>query len=152
MSRAKPKQNLEVCGDCGALDATWASVNKGILLCTPCCSIHRSLGRHISQVKSLLKGSWHPNQLNMVYALNNNGANNIWEHALFENGSKLMKKKPTAKDSINIKQEYIKMKHVQCAFAFRESYEDGLYSVEMSWENSSMQVYAQLTWRPLLGC
>ncbi|CAH1969209.1 unnamed protein product [Acanthoscelides obtectus] len=130
MSRAKPKQNLEVCGDCGALDATWASVNKGILLCTPCCSIHRSLGRHISQVKSLLKGSWHPNQLNMVYALNNNGANNIWEHALFENGSKLMKKKPTAKDSINIKQEYIKMKHVQCAFAFRESYEDGLLSVE----------------------
>lgn len=84
MSRAKSKQSPEVCGDCGALgesrrlivitqitiidsfiDATWASVNKGILLCTQCCSIHRSLGRHISQVKSLLKSTWPPNQLNV---------------------------------------------------------------------------------------
>lgn len=87
MSRAKSKQTPEVCGDCGALgespykieliylllinyehlilDATWASVNKGILLCTQCCSIHRSLGRHISQVKSLFKSTWHPNQLNV---------------------------------------------------------------------------------------
>ncbi|KAJ8960016.1 hypothetical protein NQ318_009452 [Aromia moschata] len=112
MSRAKSRQNnLEVCGDCGALDATWASVNKGILLCTQCCSIHRSLGRHISQVKSLLKSTWHPNQLNMVCSLNNNGANNIWEHVLLENGSKLMKKSPLRKISW-------------------ENYEDGLLSVE----------------------
>ncbi|XP_056640108.1 ARF GTPase-activating protein Git [Diorhabda sublineata] len=131
MSRAKSKHNnIEVCGDCGALDATWAAVNKGILLCTQCCSIHRSLGRHISQVKSLLKSPWHPNELNMVCTLNNNGANNIWEHVLLENGAKLMKKKPTAKDSISIKQEYIKQKHLHCMYAFRENYEDGLMSVE----------------------
>lgn len=36
----------------------------------------------------------------MVCGLNNNGANNIWEHALLENGSKLMKKKPTPKDPL----------------------------------------------------
>lgn len=36
----------------------------------------------------------------MVCTLNNNGANNIWEHALLENGAKLMKKKPNAKDPI----------------------------------------------------
>ncbi|CAH1112515.1 unnamed protein product [Psylliodes chrysocephalus] len=130
MSRTKSKHNIEVCGDCGALDATWASVNKGILLCTQCCSIHRSLGRHISHVKSLLKSTWHPNQLNMVCTLNNNGANNIWEHALLENGAKLMKKKPNAKDPISVKHEYIKQKHLQCAYAFRENYEDGLMSVE----------------------
>lgn len=130
MSRAKSRQNVEVCGDCGAVDATWASVNKGILLCTQCCSIHRSLGRHISQVKSLLKSTWNPNQLNMVCALNNNGANNIWEHVLLENGSKLLKKKPNPKDSLGLKQEYIKAKHQQCAYAFRENYEDGLLSVE----------------------
>ncbi|KAJ8933936.1 hypothetical protein NQ314_013692 [Rhamnusium bicolor] len=130
MSRAKSRQNLEVCGDCGALDATWASVNKGILLCTQCCSIHRSLGRHISQVRSLLKNTWHPHQLNMVCSLNNNGANNIWEHVLLENGSKLMKKKPNAKDPLSVKHEYIKAKHQHCAFAFRENYEDGLLSVE----------------------
>ncbi|XP_066152065.1 ARF GTPase-activating protein Git [Euwallacea fornicatus] len=130
MSRTKSRQNVEVCGDCGAPDATWASVNKGILLCTECCSIHRSLGRHISQVKSLLKSTWNSNQLNMVCTLNNNGANNIWEHALLENGSKLLKKKPSPKDPISAKQEYIKAKHQQCIYAFRENYEDGLLSVE----------------------
>lgn len=36
----------------------------------------------------------------MVCTLNNNGANNIWEHTLLENGSKLMKKKPNAKDTL----------------------------------------------------
>lgn len=39
----------------------------------------------------------------MVCALNNNGANNIWEHALLENGGKLMKKKPNPKDPIRFK-------------------------------------------------
>ncbi|KAH1012346.1 ARF GTPase-activating protein Git [Dendroctonus ponderosae] len=130
MSRAKSRQNVEVCGDCGATDPTWASVNKGILLCTQCCSIHRSLGRHITQVKSLLKSTWNPNQLNMVTTLNNNGANNIWEHTLLENGSKLLKKKPGLKDPLSIKQEYIKAKHQHCLYAFRENYEDGLLSVE----------------------
>ncbi|XP_076265367.1 ARF GTPase-activating protein GIT1 isoform X1 [Rhynchophorus ferrugineus] len=130
MSRTKSKPNVEVCGDCGAPDATWASVNKGLLLCTQCCSIHRSLGRHISQTKSTLKSTWNPNQLNMVLALNNNAANNIWEHTLLENGSRLMKKKPGPKDSLSVKEEYIKAKHQQCLYAFRENYEDGLLSVE----------------------
>ena len=55
------------------VDATWASINRGILVCDECCSIHRSLGRHVSQVKSLRKGSWSSAQLqvndiyNVVY-------------------------------------------------------------------------------------
>ena len=55
------------------VDATWASINRGVLVCDECCSIHRSLGRHVSQVKSLRKGSWSSAQLqvndiyNVVY-------------------------------------------------------------------------------------
>lgn len=30
----------------------------------------------------------------------------------------------------SVKEEYIKAKHQQCAYAFRENYEDGLLSVE----------------------
>lgn len=30
----------------------------------------------------------------------------------------------------SVKQEYIKLKHQQCLYAFRESYEDGFLSVE----------------------
>lgn len=39
-----------VCADCGADHPHWASVNRGVLLCDECSSIHRQLGRHISQV------------------------------------------------------------------------------------------------------
>lgn len=45
------------------LDPTWASINKGILVCDECCSVHRTLGRHVSHVKSLRKGTWIPSQL-----------------------------------------------------------------------------------------
>ena len=44
-------------------DPTWASINKGILICDECCGVHRTLGRHISHVKSLRKGTWVPTQL-----------------------------------------------------------------------------------------
>lgn len=41
----------------------WASVNRGVLICDECCSIHRGLGRHSSQVRHLTHTSWPPSQL-----------------------------------------------------------------------------------------
>lgn len=49
--------------DFNFVDPTWASINRGVLICDECCSVHRSLGRHISQVKSLTKGQWSPTLL-----------------------------------------------------------------------------------------
>lgn len=57
----------------------------------------------------------------MVCALNNNGANNIWEHTLLDNNSKFMKKKPNPKDPISVKSDFIKTKHLQCAYTFKDS-------------------------------
>ncbi|KAK9889806.1 hypothetical protein WA026_007178 [Henosepilachna vigintioctopunctata] len=130
MSRKNYSQNVEICGDCGSLEATWASLNKGILLCTQCCSVHRSLGRHISQVKSLPKSSWPGKQMNMLMSLVNNGVNSIWEHLLLENGSKLMKKKPNPRDNLEVKAEFIKNKHQMCTFALRQTFDDGPICVE----------------------
>ena len=45
------------------LDPGWSSINRGVLICEECCGVHRSLGRHISQVKSLKKGQWSSSQL-----------------------------------------------------------------------------------------
>lgn len=39
-------------------DPGWASINRGVLVCDECCSIHRSLGRHISIVKHLRHSPW----------------------------------------------------------------------------------------------
>lgn len=45
------------------LDPRWASVNRGVLICDECCSVHRSLGRHSSQVRHLRHTPWPPTQL-----------------------------------------------------------------------------------------
>ena len=42
-----------VCVDCGDDDPEWASVNHGIVMCIECSGIHRNLGSHVSQVRSL---------------------------------------------------------------------------------------------------
>lgn len=43
-----------------AVGPGWASVNRGVMMCDECCSIHRSLGRHISHIKHLQRGRWTP--------------------------------------------------------------------------------------------
>lgn len=90
ISRSKHRSSVELCADCGAsgqeialitvsivdsmrcscanvlffiADPSWASINRGLLLCAECCSIHRSMGRHISHVKSLRQGTWPPSLL-----------------------------------------------------------------------------------------
>ncbi|KAH8920874.1 Arf GTPase activating protein, partial [Atractiella rhizophila] len=46
------------CADCGASNPRWASWDLGIFLCVKCAQCHRSLGTHISKVKSLTLDQW----------------------------------------------------------------------------------------------
>lgn len=41
----------------------WASVNNGVFLCLTCSGLHRGMGVHISQVRSLTLDSWSDRQL-----------------------------------------------------------------------------------------
>lgn len=102
-------------------DPSWASINRGILLCAECCSIHRSLGRHISQVKSLRQGSWSPAVLNYINAINAHGANSVWEHCLMDAvAPKNLKRKPSPKDPLHpTKAEFIRAKHVNLSFILK---------------------------------
>ncbi|XP_054736680.1 ARF GTPase-activating protein Git [Anastrepha obliqua] len=136
MSRTKSRLQVEVCGDCGASDPSWASINRGILLCSDCCSVHRSLGRHISMVKSLRQGTWEPSVLNFVNSLNSHGANSVWEHHLLDaNSSKSDKgvprvRKPSPKDPLHpTKSDFIKSKHINLVFALKSNLqEEGVIS------------------------
>lgn len=42
------------CADCGSgVKTEWVSINLGVVLCIECSGIHRSLGTHVSKVRSL---------------------------------------------------------------------------------------------------
>uniref|UniRef100_A0A3Q0SJI4 G protein-coupled receptor kinase interacting ArfGAP 2a n=1 Tax=Amphilophus citrinellus TaxID=61819 RepID=A0A3Q0SJI4_AMPCI len=118
---SKRLRNAEVCADCSVPEPRWASVNRGVLICDECCSVHRSLGRHSSQVRHLTQTSWPPTQLQMVQTLYNNGANSIWEHSLLDPASVMSgKRKANPQDKLHPnKSEFIRAKYQMLAFVHR---------------------------------
>jgi stromal membrane-associated protein len=46
-----------------AVDPTWASANLGVFLCLNCSGCHRSIGVHITQVRSITMDAWFPDQI-----------------------------------------------------------------------------------------
>ncbi|XP_035494615.2 ARF GTPase-activating protein GIT2a isoform X11 [Scophthalmus maximus] len=118
---SKRLRNTEVCADCSVPEPRWASVNRGVLICDECCSVHRSLGRHSSQVRHLTHTPWPPTQLQMVQTLFSNGANSIWEHSLLDPASVMSgKRKANPQDKLHPnKSEFIRAKYQMLAFVHR---------------------------------
>jgi hypothetical protein len=55
-SRAQKAKQCALCVRC--TDPDWASINLGITLCIECAGVHRSLGAHITKVRSLDLDDW----------------------------------------------------------------------------------------------
>ncbi|KAJ3320164.1 hypothetical protein HDV06_005641 [Boothiomyces sp. JEL0866] len=78
------------CADCGKKDPRWASWNLGIFFCINCSGVHRSIGTHITKVKSADLDTWTPEQVENMIRWGNAKANSYWEHDLpkgFQKGS-----------------------------------------------------------------
>ncbi|KAK9815098.1 hypothetical protein WJX73_007440 [Symbiochloris irregularis] len=70
------------CADCQARGPTWASVNLGVFVCLNCSGVHRSLGTHMSKVRSTTLDTWLPEQVAFVEIMGNRRANMFWEAEL----------------------------------------------------------------------
>ncbi|KAI0021476.1 centaurin beta [Xylariomycetidae sp. FL0641] len=73
------------CADCGGgSKVEWVSINLAIILCIECSGIHRSLGTHISKVRSLTLDitSFTPDIIELLLLVGNRVSNMIWEARL----------------------------------------------------------------------
>ncbi|KAG7819705.1 hypothetical protein KL919_001941 [Ogataea angusta] len=74
------------CADCKiSKNPRWASWNLGIFVCIRCSGIHRSMGTHISRVKSVDLDSWTDEQVKSMVMWGNERANLFWEDKLPDN-------------------------------------------------------------------
>ena len=73
------------CADCGSgVKTEWVSINLAIILCIECSGIHRSLGTHISKVRSLTLdiNSFTTDIVELLLLVGNRISNMVWEAKL----------------------------------------------------------------------
>ncbi|XP_055791513.1 arf-GAP with Rho-GAP domain, ANK repeat and PH domain-containing protein 1-like isoform X1 [Salvelinus fontinalis] len=72
----------KVCADCGSANPEWASVNLLVVVCEACAGQHRSLGIHVSKVRSLKLDSkvWTEPLILLFVHYGNKAANDVWGH------------------------------------------------------------------------
>ena len=73
------------CADCGSESRVeWVSINLGIIVCIECSGIHRSLGTHISKMRSLTLDTsvFTQDIIELLLQVGNRVSNMIWEARL----------------------------------------------------------------------
>lgn len=71
------------CVDCKTTaHPRWASWNLGCFICIRCSGIHRSMGTHISKVKSVDLDAWTDEQVESMVKWGNEKCNSYWEAKL----------------------------------------------------------------------
>jgi len=101
------------CADCGSNSKVeWVSINLGIILCIECSGIHRSLGTHISKVRSLTLDtlSFTNDIVELLLLVGNRVSNMIWE-AKLDRSQKL-----TAQSTRDQRLQFITAKYVERAY------------------------------------
>lgn len=101
------------CADCGSGGKVeWVSINLGIILCIECSGIHRSLGTHISKIRSLTLDttSFTTDVVELLLLVGNRISNMVWE-AILDSG---LKPSPNANRDRRLK--FITIKYVDRAY------------------------------------
>lgn len=106
-------QGNKWCADCGSSSKVeWVSINLGIVLCIECSGIHRSLGTHITKVRSLTLDihSFSNDIVEILLQVGNRVSNMVWEARLDQST------KPTAQSNREQRLKFITAKYSERAF------------------------------------
>ncbi|KAG2382512.1 hypothetical protein C9374_005092 [Naegleria lovaniensis] len=106
------------CADCTEARPVWCSATFGTFICLRCAGIHRSLGSHISFVRSAEMDKWDEKHVKLMQLMGNERAREYFEHELPSD-----KKKPSRLDSTNVVEQFIKDKYVSLKYVPKK--EDG---------------------------
>ena len=82
--RDRDEGNLS-CADCTSrVNTDWVSINLGVVLCIECSGVHRSLGTHVSKIRSLTLDtvSFTVDIVEAIMEIGNRNSNRIWEARL----------------------------------------------------------------------
>ncbi len=107
----KLKDKNPYCVDCGMSNPDWVSLNLCVMMCIQCSGIHRSLGVHISKVRSLKLDTWTHNNIKLILNVSNEKFNQFYENLLTD-----IVTKPSPNSSLGDREEYIKQKYVHKAY------------------------------------
>lgn len=101
------------CADCGSgSKVEWVSINLGIILCIECSGVHRSLGTHITKVRSLTLDttSFTTDVVELLLLVGNRVSNMVWEPKLDPS------EKPTAQAHRDRRLKFVTAKYVDRAY------------------------------------
>ncbi|KAL4911624.1 hypothetical protein BDW74DRAFT_10996 [Aspergillus multicolor] len=101
------------CADCNSTSKVeWVSINLGIILCIECSGIHRSLGTHISKVRSLTLDvhSFSNDIVEILLQVGNRVSNMVWEATLDQS------QKPISSSTREQRLRFITAKYAERAF------------------------------------
>ncbi|RNF23555.1 ADP-ribosylation factor GTPase activating protein [Trypanosoma cruzi] len=101
-----------ICNDCNNNGTRWASVNHGVFLCIRCSGIHRSLGVHVSKIKSTNMDKWRATEVALMEAIGNQRGKSLYEARL----PRGMKPLTGAESELTLK-TFITQKYQEKAFA-----------------------------------
>jgi len=99
------------CADCGAPDPEWGLMNLSVLICFECSGVHRSLGVHISKVRSLTLDEWNPELFHLIEFFGNEKGNQIFEAQYDESVPK-----PTRNSERGVRDAFIRAKYEERKF------------------------------------